>query len=284
MIKTLKKYSSLVKISHLVITAPFAVLGYFIGTQQIGFELSCFIKVCLCILFARNAAMSFNRWADREFDKANPRTAIRDIPQGKVSEKEAVVFTLLNSILFIATAWWINNLCFYLSPLALTLLLGYSLTKRTSWLSNAALGAALSIGPIGGYLAVVGEFNIVILLLGAVTMFWALGFEIIYALQDLEFDLKTGLHSIPTKFGVKKSLVISALSHATAIYGVATIGMLTLPGVLYWIGATIFSLLLIAQHFMVTPRNMSLLNRAFWLNQIASMTFCSLWIVDILLK
>ena len=284
MLNKIKKFSSLVRISHLIITAPFAILGYFIGTQMVGFEWLTFIEVCLCILFARNAAMSFNRWADREFDKANPRTAQRDIPQGRVSNKEAVWFTVINSALFVITAYLINRLCFYLSPLALLILLGYSLTKRTTWLSNAALGVALAIGPVGGYIAVVGEMGIVILILGAITLFWSLGFEIIYAMQDREFDLKAGLHSIPTRFGVRNSLIISALSHAIAIYGVYIVGVLTAGGIAYWIGAVIFSLLVVAQHFMVTPSNLNRLNQAFWLNQIASMVFCSCWITDILLK
>ena len=284
MLNKIKKFSSLVRISHLVITSPFAILGYFIGTLEVGFNLLTFIEVCLCILFARNAAMSFNRWADREFDKANPRTAQRDIPQGRVSTKEAVWFTVINSALFIVTAYFINSLCFYLSPVALVMLLGYSLTKRSMWLSNAALGVALAIGPVGGYIAVTGKLELVILLLGAITLFWSLGFEIIYAMQDREFDLKTGLHSIPTRFGVRKSLVISALSHAIAIYGVYIVGLLASCGVVYWIGSGVFTLLIVAQHFMVTPTNLNRLNQAFWLNQIASMVFCSLWIADILLK
>ena len=284
MLKKIKKFSSLVRISHLVITAPFAILGYFIGTLEVGFNWLTFLEVCLCVLFARNAAMSFNRWADREFDKANPRTAQRDIPQGRVSTKEAIWFTVINSALFIVTTYFINRLCFYLSPVALVMLLGYSLTKRTMWLSNAALGVALAIGPVGGYIAVTGKLGLVILLLGAITLFWSLGFEIIYAMQDREFDLKTGLHSIPTRFGVRKSLVISALSHAIAIYGVYIVGLLASCGVVYWIGAGVFTLLIVAQHFMVTPSNQGRLNQAFWLNQIASMVFCSLWIADILLK
>lgn len=284
MLNKIKKFSSLVRISHLVITAPFAILGYFIGTLEVGFNLLTFIEVCLCILFARNAAMSFNRWADREFDKANPRTAQRDIPQGRVSTKEAVWFTVINSALFIVTAYFINSLCFYLSPVALVMLLGYSLTKRSMWLSNAALGVALAIGPVGGYIAVTGKLGLVALLLGAITLFWSLGFEIIYAMQDREFDLKTGLHSIPTRFGVRKSLVISAVSHAIAIYGVYVVGALAQCGVVYWIGAGVFTLLVVVQHFMVTPTNLNRLNQAFWLNQIASMVFCSLWIADILLK
>ena len=194
----MKNYLSLVKFSHTIFALPFALIGFFIaiGVHGYDFKWTTFIYVILCMVFARSAAMAFNRYVDRKIDKANERTAnVREIPNGTIKPTSALVFVIINCVLFIATTYFINPLCFYLSPIALLVVLGYSYTKRFTALCHLVLGIGLGLAPIGAYLAVTGAFDWLPLYFSFAVLFWVSGFDIIYALQDESFDKQQQLHS-----------------------------------------------------------------------------------------
>src|SRR6185312_5301159 len=186
----MKKYLSLVTFSHTIFAMPFAIIGFFLAvtTTSYRFDWLKLVLMILCMIFARNSAMAFNRYLDRNIDAQNPRTKQRDIPSGRISPGSALTFTIINCLLFIITTWFINRLCFYLSPVALLVVLGYSATKRFTALCHLILGLGLSLAPIGAYLAVTGAFNIVPLFFSFAVLCWVSGFDIIYALQDEDFD------------------------------------------------------------------------------------------------
>lgn len=285
----MKNYLSLVKFSHTIFAMPFALLGFFLGILEKGEGMNWILLalIVLCMIFARSAAMAFNRYLDRDIDGANPRTAIREIPAGVISPKSAFLFVVINSLLFIATTWFINPICFYLSPVALLVILGYSFTKRFTALCHLVLGVGLALAPIGAYLAVVGQFASLPLLYSSAVMFWVAGFDIIYAMQDVDFDKSQQLNSIPTKLGRSNSLKLSNFMHLICGILILLAG-LNLPlryDVFYWIhwlGAGIFICLLFYQHTLVRPNDLSKVNLAFFTtNGIASLVFCSLVIVDV---
>jgi 4-hydroxybenzoate polyprenyltransferase len=237
------------------------------------------------MVLARNAAMSFNRYIDRDIDSANPRTSGRDIPSGRIGARSALAFAIMNSLLFILTSWFINPLCFYLSPIALAVVLGYSLMKRFSSASHIILGISLSLAPIGAYIAVSGHFSLLPLLLSACVVFWVAGFDIIYALQDEEYDRNTKLHSIPVLLGKKNALILSSVFHAFCVVIVMAAGYYWDFGILYWIACGIFSLMLYTQHRLVKPNDLSKLNLAFFTtNGIASLTFAAFVIADMFFR
>ncbi len=279
---SLKNYLSLVKFSHTVFALPFAVIGFFLGIEFIGDapDWSLFLKVVLCMVFARSAAMGFNRYIDREFDKRNPRTAIREIPSGLISPTAAIGFVILMCIAFIFTTWWINTLCFALSPVALAVVLGYSITKRFTWLCHLILGLGLSLAPIGAFLAVTGSFNLIPVLFSLAVLFWTAGFDIIYALQDEEFDRSQQLYSIPVRLGRAKSLRLSEVLHVFTAAFLALAGFLASFGLFYWIGFAVFTSLLIYQHRLVKPDDLSKVNLAFFTtNGVASILFASFFLL-----
>ena len=282
----MKKYLSLIKFSHTIFAMPFALIGFFLTSQQYNFEWITLLYVVLCMLFARSAAMAFNRYIDRDIDTANPRTCeIREIPNGTISAKNALLFVIVNSLLFIGTTYFINPLCFALSPIALITILGYSYTKRFTALCHLVLGLGLSLAPIGAYLAVSGEFDIIPILFSFVVLFWVSGFDIIYSLQDEKFDKTQKLHSIPVLLGKKNALNLAKLLHSVTIILLAQIGNFAEFGKLYWIGFSVFSALLIYQHTLVKHNDLSKVNLAFFTtNGIASVIFGTFVIADILLK
>ena len=285
--KTVARYASLVKFSHTVFAMPFALIAYFyaLWSTDTPFEWLLLVKVLLAMVFARNTAMGFNRYADRSIDAMNPRTAQRDIPAGRISARNALWFIIVNALLFAATAAWINFLAFCLSPLALTVLLGYSLTKRfTAW-CHIVLGIALGIAPVGAYLAVTGQFAVLPILLTGLVITWVSGFDVIYALQDAEFDRQHALHSIPTRFGIRGAIGISILLHLITVYAIALIGSYYGAGTFYWIGAAIFVALPIFQHTIVTPRHLDRIGPTFGLlNGITSVCFATCVIIDLYLR
>src|SRR5437762_10778063 len=201
----MKKYFSLIKFSHTVFALPFAMIGYFLAVWQqgYGFSWKTFLLVLSCMVCARSAAMAFNRVADLKFDRENPRTAQREIPAGIITKNAALIFVITCCGGFILSAYFINRLCFRLSPVALAVVLGYSYTKRFTHLSHFFLGLGLALAPIGAYLAVTGKFHVLPILLGLAVLFWVSGFDIIYALQDEEFDRDQKLFSIPVWLGKK---------------------------------------------------------------------------------
>lgn len=287
--KTVKNYLSLVKFSHTVFALPFAMIGFTLGityrttilpNQEI-FKL--LLLVISCMVFARSAAMAFNRYLDRNIDARNPRTATREIPSGIISGKNALVFTIVCSLLFIATCYFINRICFYLSPVALLVILGYSYTKRFTWLCHFVLGLGLSLAPIGAYLAVTGEFRLLPILFSAAVLLWVSGFDIIYALQDEDFDKSQQLYSIPAWVGKEKALRTSELLHGLSIVCILLAGWYGGFGWLYWVGAALFTGMLIYQHTVVSPSDLRRVNLAFMTaNGIASVLFAVFVIAELL--
>ncbi|NOQ27436.1 MAG: 4-hydroxybenzoate octaprenyltransferase [Bacteroidales bacterium] len=284
--KKVKNYLSLVKFGHTIFAMPFALIGYFLALHQTKseFEWKLLLFVILCMIFARNAAMAFNRFIDREIDVKNPRTAIREIPAGIINAKSAFLFVIINSILFIITTYFINTLTFKLSPIALLIILGYSLTKKFTSLCHLILGLGLALAPIGAYLAVSGKFALLPILYSFVVLFWVSGFDIIYALQDLDFDKEQELKSLPVFFGKKGALLASSLLHILAALIVIFAGYLVQFGMYYWIGTFIFIGLLFYQHTLVKPNDLSKINLAFFTtNGIASVIFAVFTITELVI-
>lgn len=280
-----KNYLSLVKFSHTIFAMPFALIGYFFAYYKLPLNPDwwLFFKVILCMVFTRNAAMSFNRLVDRHFDKLNARTSKREIPIGVISPKAALTFTVVNSIFFILTTYFINSLVFYLSPIALSVVLFYSYTKRFTVFSHLVLGLGLSLAPIGAYLSVTGQFSLVPILYSVVVLFWVAGFDIIYALQDEEFDRNSKLHSIPAAVGARRALAIALVLHFISALIVIAIGILAGFNIYYWIGAFLFIALMIYQHYLVRPTDISKVNMAFaTTNGLASVLYAIFNIVSIL--
>lgn len=279
-------YFSLVKFAHTVFAMPFAMIGFALAVSGTGyqFSLKLFVLVILCMIFARNAAMGFNRLADRKFDSLNPRTDKREIPAGKISTRAAALFVIANAILFILSAGLINRLTLILSPVALLIILGYSLTKRITFLCHFILGLGLSLAPTGAYISVTGTFNILPVIYSLIVLTWVGGFDIIYALQDDEFDRNHNLHSIPSAAGRKNALKTSVIVHFITFLMVITAGVAGKGNLLYWIGAVIFSVLLVWQHFLVKPDDLSRVTVAFQTtNGIASVLFALFVILDLII-
>lgn len=286
----IKNYLSLVKFSHTVFALPFALIGFVLAITS-NYEpfnkWTGLLKVLLCMVFARSAAMAFNRYLDRRFDALNPRTAVREIPAGVIKPGHALAFTIVNCVLFVVTTWFINPACFYLSFVALFVVLFYSYTKRFTALCHLVLGVGLSLSPIGAYLSVTGKFDLLPVLFSVMVLTWVSGFDIIYALQDEAFDRSQQLHSIPAALGTKNALNVSTLLHiisgavviAAGVYGQAHFSWV------YWIGAAFYIGALVYQHSLVKPNDLSKVGIAFAnTNGIASVVFAVCTIAAIYLK
>ncbi|MHA4809894.1 UbiA-like polyprenyltransferase [Flavitalea flava] len=316
---TVKNYLSLIKFSHTIFAMPFALIGFFLGVvfmplsgqwnlnytvgwgldhellgslpqalrhmpNESGHYLKLFVLVLLCMVFARSAAMSFNRWLDAKFDALNPRTAIREIPAGIISKNSALRFVLLSCVGFIVCTWFINPLCFGLSFVALTVVLGYSFTKRFTPLCHLVLGLGLSLAPIGAFLAVTGHFAVLPVLFSFTVIFWVSGFDIIYALQDEEFDKTQKLYSMPSWLGKAKALRVSEFLHLLSTVCVWAAGIYGGFGWWYWAGVAVFMVMLFYQHTLVKPNDLSRVNLAFMTaNGIASVVFAGFVITDLFL-
>ena len=277
---------SLVLFAHSIFALPFAIIGFFlaINTTSFEFEWSLFALMLLCMVTARNAAMAFNRYLDRDIDALNPRTAVRDIPAGRISAKNALVFTIVNCVIFMLATYFINPMCLILSPVALFVVLFYSYMKRISPLCHLVLGLGLGLAPVGAYLAVTGEFNIVPIFYGLSVLTWVSGFDIIYALQDEHFDRENGLNSIPANFGGVKALKISEILHFLSFIFILLPSFYTEVGLLYYVGVIFYGLLLIYQHRIVSATDLSRVDRAFMTtNGIASVIFACFYLLDVVL-
>ena len=287
----IKNYLSLIKFSHTIFAMPFALVGFCIGTLQSanGLNIRLLGLVILCMVFARSAAMAFNRYLDRDIDEKNPRTAIREIPLGIISPKNALLFVITNCLGFVLATYCINSLCFYLSPVALLVVLGYSYTKRFTAFCHIVLGLGLSLAPIGAYLAVTGAFALLPILYSFAVLLWVAGFDIIYALQDEKFDRSLALNSIPVRLGTKNALQLSTFMHiASAVIilfaGYTLQSKLPVFEYLHWIGAAVYVGLLFYQHTLVKADDLSKVNLAFFTtNGIASVIFGGFIILDALL-
>ncbi|MFI3261817.1 MAG: UbiA-like polyprenyltransferase [Rikenellaceae bacterium] len=281
----IQKYLNLVKFSHTIFAMPFAMVGLTYGFKVLegDFKPSILVAVVLCMIFARNAAMAFNRYIDRDIDAKNERTAVREIPAGVISPRKALTFTVLNCTLFIITTIFINKLTLLLSPVALLVALGYSLTKRFTWLCHVFLGLALAIAPTAAYISVTGEFNYVTIIISFIVLFWTAGFDILYALQDEEFDASNNLFSIPSYFGIKKALIISAFFHLITISLVFYLYFTVFSSYYYLTGAVLYSALLIYEHVIIKPNDISKVNLAFATsNGLGSVVFAIFTIIAIL--
>lgn len=283
----MKKYFSLVLFAHTIFAMPFAFIGFFLAITTTSHKFNWLLMglMILCMIFARNAAMAFNRFLDRDIDAQNQRTIIRDIPSGRISSREALIFTIINCLLFIIATFFINRLCLYLSPIALLVVLGYSFTKRFTPLCHLVLGLGLSLAPIGAYLVVTGQFNIVPLFFSLAVLCWVSGFDIIYALQDEEFDRSNNLKSIPACLGAKTALQVSVFLHTLTVLFVTLPLFFTTLSWFYIAGILFFITLLIYQHQLVKPNDLTKINRAFFTtNGIASVVFAVFFLLDAYLR
>jgi len=280
----MKKYFSLVLFAHSIFAMPFAFIGFFLAvhTTNHNFNWLLLLLMLICMVTARNSAMAFNRYLDRDIDALNPRTAMRDIPAGRISAKGALFFTIINCILFITATYFINPICFYLSPVALFVVLFYSYTKRITPLCHLVLGLGLGLAPLGAYLVVTGSFNIIPVMYALSVLFWVGGFDIIYALQDEEFDKAHHLNSIPAYFGKKGALRISEILHVLSALCVIVPMFYMHLSWFYIAGVIFYCSLLVYQHLIVSPTDLRRVNRAFMTtNGIASVIFATFFLLDI---
>ncbi|MEI8005813.1 MAG: UbiA-like polyprenyltransferase [Bacteroidota bacterium] len=280
------RYFSLVKIHHTLFSLPFAMIGLFLAFKETGglISIRSLLLVILAVLFARNTAMAFNRYADIEIDRKNPRTSGRELPSQIITKPAALAFIIINALLFMATAYFLNPLCFFLSPVALLVVMGYSYTKRFTSLSHVFLGLGLSLAPIGAYMAVTAHFALLPLLFSFSVLFWVAGFDIIYAMQDVAFDEVEKLQSIPVFLGKKNALLLSILFHLISVGFLVTAGLTGPFGRIFWVGMLVFTALIVYQHLLVKPDDLSKVNLAFFtLNGIASVIYACFVIADLFL-
>jgi 4-hydroxybenzoate polyprenyltransferase len=286
-LRTIKDYFSLVKFSHTVFAMPFALIGFSLAVAGNDNDLSIrlLLLIILCMIFARNSAMGFNRLADKRFDALNPRTKNREIPSGVISARAVAVFVIINSVLFITAAGLINRLTLILSPVALIVILSYSLTKRITAFSHFILGLGLSLAPVGAYISVTGSFALLPVIYSLIVITWVSGFDIIYALQDDDFDRSNSLYSLPSTRGRTRALTISIIVHFITFISITAAGLLGNVSYIFWIGAAIFTALLIYQHMIVKPDDISRVTVAFGTtNGIASIIFAVFVILDLYLR
>jgi 4-hydroxybenzoate polyprenyltransferase len=287
----MKSYFSLIKFAHTVFALPFAFLSFFLGMKMTDqpFNWNLILLILACMIFARSAAMAFNRYVDRKIDAQNIRTRVREIPSGIISPTSALWFVIAMSAGFIFTTYWINPIVFYLSPVALLVVLGYSYTKRFTWLCHFVLGLGLGLAPVGAYLAVTGHFSLLPVLYGLMVMLWVSGFDILYALQDEAFDREHQLYSVPAEFGQQKAKIIAITLHvlcAGLLLCITYYQAQLLPtfGWLHWMGAFGFMGLLFWQHRLVKLYDLAKINQAFFeTNGVASVLFGLSVIVDVLI-
>jgi 4-hydroxybenzoate polyprenyltransferase len=289
---SIKKYLSLIKFSHSIFALPFACIGYFLAIYKsnvpIHFSMQqqfiLFLLITICMITARSAAMAFNRYLDRSFDAKNPRTAIREIPMGVISPKNALLFTTISCVFFVATCATINTMVLLLSPIALLVILIYSYTKRFTALCHIVLGVGLSLAPIGAYLAITAHFASLPILFSLIVLFWVSGFDIVYALQDAEFDKQHNLYSIPAMVGKKNAVYISRFLHFLCAATIVFAGFYGNFGWLFLMGSIGFIAMLFYQQSIVSANDLSKINIAFMTsNGIASIVFAVFVVLDILI-
>lgn len=275
-LRVVGNYLSLVKFSHTIFAMPFAIYAFFMAMSinRLQMDWMLLLWVVLAMVFARTAAMGFNRYLDRSFDAENERTRQREIPSGAIDAGMALTISLLSALAFVGMAFLINTICFYLSPVALLVILGYSYTKRFTFLCHLILGIGLGLAPVGAWLAVTGHFALLPVLLGIAVLTWVAGFDVIYALQDMDFDKSHRLNSIPAIFGLEHSLWISGLLHIVTAALLVSLGLYGDFGWIFWSGVSVFIGALMYQHLIVKPGNLSAINLAFFAtNGIASVIF-----------
>jgi len=268
----LATYASFVKLPHTVFALPFALVGVTIASYRHALTWSMLGWVVLAFTAARFAAMGFNRIVDREFDARNPRTRMRELPRGAMTVREAWISVILASAVFVAAAGALNRLCLVLSPIALAWVFFYSFTKRFTRFAHLALGLGMSIAPVGGYLAVTGRWSQpwwLLCALASAVVTWGAGFDVLYALPDIAFDREHGLHSIPAALGERGAIAVARGLHLTTLLSLCIVGAgafrgSSLVSVLFWIGVLVVAVLLLYEHSLVKPGDLSKLDAAFF--------------------
>ncbi len=282
MLNKIKIILEMIKFEHTVFALPFAFTGAVLAANGLP-SWRTILWITVAMVGARSAAMGFNRWADRKFDAENPRTKERALPRGLVTPFQVVLFTALSSAVLIFAAYMLNPLSFYLSPVALATVFFYSYTKRFTFLSHAFLGLAICLAPIGSWIAVSGKIAFPALVLGGAVLFWLLGFDILYALQDIEFDKKAGLHSIPQRFGIRRALWISRTAHGITMAALFWLSSLLSLGWYYRAGIFIALCLIIYEHSLIKEDDLSKLDLAFFnMNGYISVTIFVFTFLDVL--
>jgi 4-hydroxybenzoate polyprenyltransferase len=267
-------FGRMIKFSHSIFAMPFAIASGLLATRAVDVPWTSWLLVVLCMVTARSSAMGFNRLVDRDIDARNPRTAIREIPSGQISVPAAWGFTLGSAALFVAFAALLGTATLILSPVALLVVWGYSLTKRFTSMAHLVLGVALAIAPTAVWIAFTGGYSPVPLLLSVAVGTWVAGFDLIYACQDADFDRGAGLYSIPSRFGVPFALGLSVALHVVTLGALAALPSLVALGPAYWVGLALIGAVLAYEHAIVTPSDLSRVNKAFFdLNGYVSLVF-----------
>jgi 4-hydroxybenzoate polyprenyltransferase len=258
-------YGRMIKFSHSVFALPFALASAAVAANgRVPWRELPWIVVAM--IGARSAAMGFNRLVDAEYDARNPRTAMRELPRGAMSRREAVIFVVVTALAFIACAAQLGRVCLWLSPVALAIVFWYSLAKRFTAYAQAFLGLAMAVAPVGGWIAAGGPWRAEPWLLGLAIGTWVGGFDVLYACQDLDVDRREGLRSIPVKFGVPRSLAISRALHVITVAALAGVGVLAGLGWIYLGGVGVVGVLLVYEQSLVRADDLSQVKRAFDLN------------------
>jgi 4-hydroxybenzoate polyprenyltransferase len=266
MIARLRTYAAFVRVSHSVFALPFALVGALLATRVVEWDWMRLFWIVACMVTARSAAMGFNRLSDAAFDARNPRTAMRELPQGRMSRGEAIGFVVVSSIAFIACTYPLGPVCLALSPVALGIVFWYSLAKRFTSYTQLFLGLAMAVAPVGGWLAAGGRGGWEPWLLGLAIGTWVGGFDVLYACQDVDVDRREGLRSIPVRFGVARSLVISRVMHVIAVVCLSALGVVADLGMIYAAGVAGVAVLLVYEQSLVKADDLSQVKFAFDLN------------------
>jgi 4-hydroxybenzoate polyprenyltransferase len=284
----LMRHVNLVRLPHTVFALPFALVGAVLASYVAPITVNAVFWVVIAFTTARFAAMGFNRIVDREIDARNPRTRSREIPSGAMSVREASVAVTVASLVFLFAAWQLNSLCLTLAPLALGWVLFYSYTKRFTRWSHLVLGVGLSIAPVGGYLAITGQWSDpwwMLIALAVAVATWVGGFDILYALQDVSFDRENGLYSVPSTFGEANALGIARVLHITTVAALAVAGIGAGAGLLYFLGVLVAAVLLLYEHSLVRADNFTRLDAAFFtMNGVISIVFLGFVFTERLLR
>lgn len=263
LVEKVSTYLGMIKFSHSIFALPFAFTGALIAAEGIP-QLSDISWITVAMVSARSGAMGMNRIIDRHIDALNPRTENRELPRGVIKTQDALIFTIVSLLVLLFAAYNLNILCVQLYPFVVGILFLYSYTKRFTWLSHLVLGISLALAPFGAWIAIRGTIDPDILPLSLAVIFWVSGFDILYALQDLDFDKRYGLHSIPVRFGVTASVWISRILHLLTIALLFSLVFLFSISYIYLIGVLISMLLLIYEHLLIKPNDLSRLNIAFF--------------------
>jgi 4-hydroxybenzoate polyprenyltransferase len=275
----------MIKFQHTIFAMPFAIMSAALASTHLhGIPWRSYFWILVAMVSARSAAMAFNRLVDQDIDSLNPRTLSRALPRGLLTRGQVGWFTLISSVVFILAAYNLNTLAFALSPVALAVVLGYSFTKRVTWLSHPVLGLALGIAPVGAWVAVTGRIELPPILLSLAVLAWTAGFDIIYACQDVAFDVEHRIHSIPQRFGVARALQVSSLLHVFVVLCLAALASAASLGAIYLAGLVVVAVLLFYEHRLVRPDDLSRIDAAFFTtNGLVSIGLMVFLLLDLLI-